>query len=205
MPRTSLFNFFARFTGAGIGDPKKRARFSDDIQLVSVVQDVSGGSAFNRFQSVAPTIMPSYGFSGVTPGPNRGILQLLAGPFGLWWTAVWMGTAGSFFAVELWTEAALITLTTETDIDPVTATDASAWGDGRNSASAIRIGDNTALASRPTAPWAFHGSNAGTRTGYNIMPEPTYIGPGRNLIMQHTGNGAQNVGFYWREPLSLPT
>jgi len=42
MPRTSLFNFFDRFRTGFIGDAKRAPRYSDDIQLVSIVQDISG-------------------------------------------------------------------------------------------------------------------------------------------------------------------
>lgn len=206
MPRTSLFEFFARFRAGGIGDAKKQPRYSDDIQLVSVVQDIAAtGAGFDRFESLAPTIMPSYGAHMLGPGPQRSVGQLRAGEFGLWLTGIFLGTAGSFFAIDIWTEGALVALDdVQTDLDPVTALNCSAWGDGRNALAVIRFGNQIVPFVPPAQSWSNFGSNAGQRTGVMVLPEPTYIGPGRVVFIQHTGNGSQNLGYYWREPLSLP-
>jgi len=200
--RTSRFNFFDRFRAAFIGDEKKQPRYSDDIQMVSVVQDVSGvgggGGFVPGFEAPDPVHI-EYATMVSTPavGGQFGRMELIcsAAGGGLWVSAI-IGTTATNVNGRIFTLAAPSGLLTRLLPD---ATNATAFGDG-SPATAIIDSGNTAF----LPPNTFWRTNSGTSTdqhgGPSALQAPVYISPGRVFVFQMSNALlAGFFGVYWRE------
>jgi len=201
MPRTSLFNFFDRFRTGLIGDAKKQPRYSDDIQLVSVVQDISGGggggSGFAPGWAAPDPILAEYGvqFIEASVAAQRARIELLALATGggLW---VEQGLASGDVNLFAFTIAALTGL--GTTLNP-TAANSSAFGSGA-AATAILEHGTTALGN-PANAWRFTiGTTAHTLASIKSSHFPIYVAPGRVFVLHSfNSNFSVNWGLQWRE------
>jgi len=204
--RNNLRNVFNRFLAAGIGDAKKRARYSDDIQLVSIVDD---------FRTGAPVSQGTYGahFLLDTTSGNFPTLEIQAGANGLWLMAYATGSLGS--TINTWT---IPELTPPTDppwkVGPFQVTmDAatiSFLSDGRPPLARMQHGGRL-KPDIPTQRWRWTINNlvqirtevsgvTGTQAGSNDI----WLAPGRVLVFQHEIGADRFGGILWREFLSSP-
>lgn len=201
--RNSLFNFFDRFRAGLIGDAKKQPRYSDDIQLVSVVQDVSGvggggGGFVPGFQAPDP-IHIEYCTMVSTPAVagQFGRMELIcsAAGGGLWVSAL-IGTTATNVNGRIFTIAAPSGLFTRLLPDQTNAT---AFGAGLPATAIVDSGNTVFL-----PPNTFWRTNSGTSTdqhgGPSALQDPVYVAPGRVFVFQMSNALlAGFFGVYWRE------
>jgi len=197
--RTVLSDLFARFRSAGIGDAKKKARYSDDIQLVSVVDNFSLGLPtipFSYDNLIPSTVPPLYelGISG--GGAQRSTWELVPGGRGLWLYRVNYQSATQF-NYAFWTIPAP-RLVAPTVINPTQANSA-AYGSGADSLAIVNVGaiteDRPANVQRRVAVSAANGG-----LGYHQMPQPWFCAVGTIVTLQILGsNTDRELGFTWRD------
>jgi len=198
--RTVLSELFARFVSAGIGDAKKRARYSDDIQLVSLVDDFSLGRAGIPFEydNVIPsTVGNVYELVTFTAGPLRSTVELVAGGRGIWLLAALHSTSTAA-NIATWTRSAVRAPALATIFTPTQA-NATCYGDGGDSLSEFRAGDaaEDVPADTPTRI-ALVATNAGE--GAYKYPQALFIAPGQVVTQQRIGSNTNfPLGFTWRD------
>jgi len=201
--RTSLFNFFDRFRTGLIGDAKKQPRYSDDIQLVSVVQDISGGggggSGFAPGWAAPDPVLGEFfvQFVQAALAGQRGRIELQASATG---GGLWVEQAVSTPDINLFafTLAAFSGLTGVVTIN-ATAANSSAFGNGADATAVIERG--TTADSQPANAWRFTiGTSAHVLGSLKTSHFPIYIGPGRVFVLHiFTANLSANWGLQWRE------
>jgi len=198
--RTNLRNLFDRFVSAGIGDAKKQARYSDDIQLVSQVDDFSEaapGIPFDYDNLIPTTIGNVYEVETFEPGPLRPVVELVAGGRGIWLLAVLQSTATAA-NLAWWTlpDPRIPALTRS--FTPSQA-NCSCWGDGSDSLSTFNVGDaaedDPANTPQRIALIAVNGGQG--QYQYN---RALYIAPGQVVTQMRIGSNADfRMGFRWRD------
>jgi len=199
--RTSLFNFFDLFRAGGIGDEKKQPRFSDDIQLVSIAQDLiprggGGGSGFVPGYFVQDTPVAEFGvdvaIAALAAEAARVELLPIATGNGAW---VIVNTSESNMASNIWTIAAFSGL--GTTLLP-TAANSSSFGTGGAATAIFEFG--TAVKDSPANALRINPGNSQVGWSQNLTLRPIWVGPGRVFVFQSTANNAQaDIGLWWRE------
>jgi len=195
--RTNLVDFFARFRAAGIGDAKKRARYSDDIQLVREVSEGSAGIPFDYDNLIPTTIGQVYEVLSTESGPNRPTIELVAGGRGIWLMAALHST---FAAANIawWSIPAVRAPALARSFTPTQANSGN-WGDGSDSLSTFNVG--TAVEDVPAevpVRIALIATNAGQ--GQFVYERALYVAPGQVVTSQRIGsNSAFAMGFRWRD------
>jgi len=204
--RTSLTNFFNLFRTGGIGDAKRQPRFSDDIQLTSIVQDLIprgggvGGGFVPGWQEPVPVLV-QFGFhrfqSQVAAERTRLEILALATGGGIWITSIYSSQT-QVVSAQMFTIPALTGLANRT---LPTAANASAYGTGAAATAIVDMG--TSAISSPASAER-HNIGKGTQdepayfTGNGTSP--TYIGPGRVFVIQlFTVNVPEFLGLNWIE------
>lgn len=198
--RTSLFNFFDLFRPV-IGDAKRQPRLSDDVQLVSIVQDLiprgGGGAAGWVVGYEAPTpAVAEFGarFAIAAVAAEVATVAILAvGTGGGIW--VMPATAENTMSARLYTQAALPGLGSTLN---ATAANATSFGAGGAATAIVEFG--TQVSADPANAM---GINPGaTRVGgqQNLVLQPIFIGPGRVFMYESTAANAQaDQVLTWRE------
>jgi len=195
--RTSLFNFFDRFRTGEIGDPKKQPRYSDDIQMVSVVQNLSPSPAFVPGFSVPNPILREYAiFFNLLGAGGFGRVEVIPSTTG---NGIWIsGILGTLTNIDgrHFTIAAPSGLATR--VFP-NETNATAFGEGLPATTIIDHG--IGLVSPPSTMWRnTTGAQDDTRTSMYDLFAPVYIAAGRVYVFQMTQGGVNGfIGVYWRE------
>jgi len=198
--RTNLVNFFQRFRAAGIGDAKKAARYSDDIQLVREVSEGSAGIPFDYDNLIPDPIPPVYEFMIIPGGPaGRPTVELHPGGRGLWLLATL--TSNTIAAnIATWT----IPEPGRGLFDgPTTPTQAnsSSYGNAQDSLAHIESGnflpeDIPPLTPQRTALLAVNGGQG----SFFYVNMPFFVAPGTVVTQQRIGaNGSIFLGFIWRD------
>jgi len=198
--RTVLSDLFARFVSAGIGDAKKRARYSDDIQLVSQVDDFSEaapGIPFDYDNLIPTTVGNVYEVSTFEAGPTRPVVELVAGGRGIWLLAALHSTA-SAANLAWWTLPAARVPALTRSFTPTQA-NSIVYGDGSDSLSTFNVGDapqdNPADAPLRIALIAVNGGS-----GQFIYNRALFIAPGQVVTQMRLGSNTDfPMGFRWRD------
>lgn len=207
MARITNRNFLADFATLDIeyGPDQRGPDVSNDIQMVYIMGDVTGGavavSAFTPPWDEPPTIRNQYGFHTFVGNvaAQRGRLEILAlaAGGGIWITSVYSITNG-IVDVQFFTLGAFTGL--GTTVTP-TAANSAAYGSGAAATAIIEHG--TSLATAPLNAER-HDIGEGTQgageflTGNGLAG--VYIGPGRVFVMQHfTVNVPEFFGLNWIE------
>jgi len=212
MPRKTDRNFLADFEALEIEYlPQKGPEVSDGIQMVYVMGNVAPAPAseapFSRFLSVAPPVQPQYAIERAGNGASGqgSVGMLTVGEFGIWLLAINIGDAPASYQWDIWSLAVRPTLTVvSVDIDPITAANSTAFT-SQESTCTFQTGSNALFA--PTNRWRGQAGTGGNKgDGTITFFEPIYVEAGRTIITQTLPlNDASLHGFWWREPLSLPT
>ncbi len=205
MPRTSLFNFFDRFRAGQIGDAKKQPRFSDDIQMVSMVQDLSIGagvqSGFSPGYAAPSPVLVEYAFhrfqASVAGQFVRIELVAAAAPAGAGlWVMSWAYPAVIPRGVFVFTLAAPTGLPNF----PATQATASAFGDGADATALLNMG--TTAAAPPASAWFIRSISEQNEARKRRLTDygGIYIGPGRVFCIQSdTAGSIAEYTIMWRE------
>jgi len=203
--RTSLTDFFDLFRVGGIGDAKKRPRYSDDIQLTSIVQDLIprgggvGGGFTPGWQNPVPVLVQHavrIFQSQVAGERTRFEMQALATGGGLWITGVFTATNAAI--AHFFTTGSL--LGGFTTFVPTEA-NSSAYGDGVAPTAVLQTG--TTLVPAPGQAERYdYGDGPGKLTPDRFIGNTgyRYIGPGRVFVVQlNTANVPEFFGVDWIE------
>jgi len=196
--RTSLRNFFDRFVAAGIGDPKKIARYSDNIQLVSVVDDP--GTSPRSWTTYAFRVLLDTAALGDFP-----TIELQAGPNGLWIMGYQTGSIAA--TINTWGIAELTPAGGPWRVGPtqmvLDEANISIFGDGVSQAR-VQFGGRL-KPDLPTFHWRSRvNTEAGrtesiTATGTEWSGSDIWLSPGRVLVYQHLSANDRFGGVIWRE------
>jgi len=197
--RTVLSDLFARFRSAGIGDAKKKARYSDDIQLVTVVDNFSLGlpTIPYSYDNLVPSTVPPLYEVGVSLGTgNRPTYELIPGGRGLWLYAILFQQATAF-NWAYWTLPAA-RIGAPTIVNPTQA-NSGAFGTGADSLATFQSGFTaedkpTNVMRRAVASQ----SNGGI--GYHNLPQPYFCAVGTIITAQVlSSNTGREIGFAYRD------
>jgi len=197
--RTVLSSLFDRFRSAGIGDAKKRARYSDDIQLVTVVDNFSLGLPtipFSYDNLIPSTVPPIYEFAVTATGAFSSTWELVPGGRGLWLYRINFQNSIAF-NYAYWTLPAP-RLVAPTVVNP-TQLNASAFGSGADSLATINHG-NIANDSPANTPRHVVSTPGGGGLGYHDLPQPFFCPVGMIVTVQVLASSTdREMGFTWRD------
>jgi len=202
--RPNLRNLVARWRAAGIGGADRFAKYSEDIQLVTLADDFSTRAPFGYFNRIPDPIVPHYEVVTNEGTGGRATVELIPGGRGAWVFAV-LHSSASAANLAWWTLTAPRVPALGRIFNPTALTGA-AYGDGRDSLAEFRVG--VAPEDRPPNVQlrvALLSTNGGE--GRYAYDHPLYIAPGLVLTQQRiASNLAYNLGFEWTDiPLEEPT
>jgi len=206
MPRPNLRNLVNRWRAAGIGGSGQFAKYSDDIQLATLVDDFTTRAPFGYFNRIPDPIVPHYEVATNEPAPpvGRATVELIPGGRGAWVFALLHSTSVAA-NLRWWTIAAPRVPALNRIFTP-TALTAGCYGDGRDSLAEFRVGK------APEDPppnvqlrIALIATNSGD--GRYAYDHPIYLAPGRVLTQQRIASNQDfNMGFEWVDiPFDEPT
>jgi len=197
--RTVLSRLFERFQSAGIGDAKKRARYSDDIQLVTVVDNFSLGLPtipFSYDNLIPSTVPPLYEVGASLGTGNRPTYELSPGGRGLWlYGIIWQPSTA--FNWGYWTIPAF-RIPVPTVVNP-TQLNAGAFGNAQDSLATFQSGFTAQdIPSNVMRRASVSQANGGT--GMHTFPQPYFVAVGTVITAQViNSNTGREIGFMYRD------
>jgi len=205
MARITNRNFLTDFQTLEIeyGPDQKGPDVSDDIQMVHIMGDVTGGAGgssgipFNYENQIPTTIGNVYEVSTLEAGPLRPVVELVAGGRGIWLLAVLHSTATAA-NLGWWTLPAARIPALTRSFTPTQA-NSICYGDGGDSLSTFNVGDAAEdIPADVPLRIALIAVNGGS--GQFIYNRGIFINPGQVVTQMRIGSNTDfPMGFRWRD------